>query len=240
LALCDLDEAGLGRTAARAESLGSEVIARRVDVSSREQMGSFADTVHDRYDTVDLLANNAGVGVVARFLETTPEDWERLVAVNLMGVVNGCAAFLPRMVARDRGGHVVNVASAAGFHANPALVAYSATKFAVLGLSEAMRDELRAHQIGVTAVCPGIVDTAISRTSPIRGADAERRRERLASGYQRRGYGAEKVADRILRAVQRDLAVAPITPEAHVFYVLTRTAPPLGRWAASKLAQIAQ
>jgi NAD(P)-dependent dehydrogenase (short-subunit alcohol dehydrogenase family) len=240
LALCDLDERGLASTATRAKSLGSEVLALRADVSSREQMESFADAVHDRYGAVDLLINNAGIGVVAGFLDTTPEDWDRLVAINVMGVVNGCAAFLPRMVERGQGGHVVNVSSTAGFHANPALVAYSATKFAVLGLSEAMRGELRAHKIGVTAVCPGIVNTSISRTSTIRGADAERRRERLASGYERRGYGPDKVARRILRAVHRDLAVAPITPEARLFYALTHAVPPLGRWTARRLAQIAQ
>jgi NAD(P)-dependent dehydrogenase (short-subunit alcohol dehydrogenase family) len=240
LAICDLDETALSSTRADAQSLGGQVLSRRVDVSSRGQMRAFAGEVHDRFDAVDLLVNNAGIGVVARFLETTSEDWDRLVAINLMGVVHGCALFVPRMVECGHGGHVVNVSSAAGFHANPALVAYSATKFAVLGLSEAMRDELRAHGIGVTAVCPGIINTGISRTSPIRGADVERRREHLAGRYARRGYGPDKVAQRILRAVHRDLAVAPITPEAHALYALTRGAPPLGRWVARKLAQSTQ
>ncbi len=240
LAICDLDQTALAGTAARAQSLGCEVLAQRVDVSSREQMASFADAVHARCDAVDLLVNNAGVGVVARFLETTFADWDRLVAINLMGVVHGCAAFVPAMVARDRGGHVVNVSSAAGFHANPALVAYSTTKFAALGLSEAMRDELRLARIGVTAVCPGIVNTGISRTSPIRGPEADRRRARVVGLYERRAYGPEQVAQRILRAVQRDRAVAPITPEAHALYVLTHAAPPLARWAGRKLAQTAQ
>ncbi len=235
--ICDINQAGLDSTARDAEALGSEVLAQRTDVSSREQMTAFADAVHGRFESVDLLVNNAGIGLVAGFLETTPEDWDRLVGINLTGVVHGCALFVPRMVQRRRGGHVVNVASAAGFHANPALVAYTATKFAVLGLSEAMRDELRPHGIGVTAVCPGIINTGITTASVVRGAGAENRQARLADRYRRRGYGPEKVAQRLLRAVQRDLAVAPITPEAHASYVLTRLAPPLGRWAAHKLAQ---
>ncbi len=240
LALCDIDENGLGRTAGDARALGVDVIARRVDVADEASVMAFATDVHTRHDAVDVLVNNAGIGVVASFLETTTEDWERLVAINVMGVVNGCRHFVPAMVERGRGGHVVNVSSAAGFSANPALCAYSATKFAVFGLSEALRIELRPHGIGVSAVCPGIINTAITANSPVRGADAEARSERLSRLYARRNYGPERVARQILRGIGRDRAVVPVAPEAHALYALTRACPPLARRVAGRLAASAR
>src|SRR6202011_1063376 len=105
--------------------------------------------------------------------------------LNVMGVVHGCHLFLPQMVKRGRGGHVVNLSSAAGFFANPALSAYTATKFAVLGLSEALRVELRPHGIGVTAVCPGLINTPITSNSRMRGPSAdEESRARLVRIYE--------------------------------------------------------
>jgi NAD(P)-dependent dehydrogenase (short-subunit alcohol dehydrogenase family) len=240
LAICDVDEAGLEQTAAGVRALGRDVLAERVDVADAERMRQFAAAVHERFDGVDLLVNNAGIGVLAKFLETEPVDWERQISINLMGVVHGCQSFLPRMVQRARGGHVVNVSSQAGFQANPALAAYSTTKFAVFGLSEALRIELRAHQIGVTVVCPGVVNTSIIRTGTIRGDHAHERQDKLVRLYTRRGYGPEKVAVRILQAVQRNRAVAPITPEAHIGYLLTRIAPPIARWVSAKLSAVTE
>jgi NAD(P)-dependent dehydrogenase (short-subunit alcohol dehydrogenase family) len=240
LAICDIDEAGLADTARAVRALHAGVLAERVDVADADAMVGFAAAVHERFDAVDLLVNNAGVGLVGAFLETTLEDWERLVAINVMGVVHGCRCFLPAMIERGRGGQVVNVASAAGFSANPALPAYSATKFAVFGLSEALRIELRAHGIGVTAVCPGIINTAITRTSPIRGHDTDARRVRFERLYARRGYGPDRVAKRILAAVGRDRAVAPVAAEAHAMYVLSRIAPPINRWLAGRMAAAAK
>jgi NAD(P)-dependent dehydrogenase (short-subunit alcohol dehydrogenase family) len=236
LALCDLDEGGLADTEAAARREGRDVLALRVDVGDRAQMQAFADAVHERVDAVDLLVNNAGVGLGANFLDTELEDWDWILPINVMGVVHGCYMFLPRMVARGRGGHVVNLSSAAGFFPNPGLAAYSATKFAVLGLSEAMRIELRPHAIGVTAVCPGLINTPITRSSPMRGAMADdATRERLVRLYERRNYGPDRVAKRILHAVSRDSPVMPVTAEAWVMYVLTRACPPLARRISAAL-----
>ena len=149
------------------------MVARHVDVADREQMREFADTVHDELGVVDLLVNNAGVGLGAGLLETKLEDWDWIVAINIMGVVHGCHLFVPRMVERGTGGHVANLSSMAGFYATPSLVAYSATKFAVLGLSESLREELQPHGIGVTAICPGIINTPITSHARVRGAAAE-------------------------------------------------------------------
>ncbi|MEV5539909.1 SDR family NAD(P)-dependent oxidoreductase [Saccharopolyspora shandongensis] len=241
LALCDINDAGLADTADAIRRVGSEVVTSRVDVADSGQMNEFAVAARARFGDVDLVVNNAGVGLVGGFLDTSLTDWHWLVSINLMGVVHGCAAFVPAMVEGGRGGHVVNLSSAAGLLANPELTAYSATKFAVLGLSEALRTELRPHGIGVTAVCPGIIDTAITKTSPIRGTgDADDRRKNLAATYSKRGYTPERVARNILRAIDRNRAIAPIATEAHLMYVLSRVAPPLARWLAGKLAEAAR
>jgi NAD(P)-dependent dehydrogenase (short-subunit alcohol dehydrogenase family) len=228
LAICDVDEAGLAETDEEARRLGADVLARRVDVADRGQMEAFAAAVHERVGAVDLLVNNAGVGLGAGFLETPLEDWDWILPINVMGVVHGCHLFVPPMVRRGQGGHVVNLSSAAGFFANPSLAAYSTTKFAVLGLSEALRVELRPMGIGVTAVCPGLINTPITRNSRLRGT-SEAQRERMVRIYQRRNYGPDRVARRILHAVQRDRAVMPVTAEAWAMWWLTRFVPPLAR-----------
>jgi NAD(P)-dependent dehydrogenase (short-subunit alcohol dehydrogenase family) len=239
LALCDVNDAAVAETAEAARTLGAQALSARVDVSDAAAMNRFAETTLDRFGQVDLLVNNAGVGLVGGFLDTSSKDWDWLIGINLMGVVHGCEAFLPAMVESGRGGHVVNLSSAAGLLANPQLSAYSATKFAVFGLSEALRMELKSHGIGVTAVCPGIINTTITQNSAIRGSgDAGVRRKRLASTYQKRGYTAQRVAHNILRAVDRNSAVAPIAAEAHLMYVLSRVAPPLARWVATRAAEL--
>jgi NAD(P)-dependent dehydrogenase (short-subunit alcohol dehydrogenase family) len=226
LALCDVDEAGMARTAESLATLGRGVFARRVDVSNAEEMGAFAEAVHKEVGAVDVLVNNAGVGLGAGFLDTTLEDWDWILGINLRGVVLGCHFFVPHMVERGQGGHVVNVASMAAYVPSELLCAYSTTKCAVLGFSEALRLELAPRGIGVTAVCPGVINTPITRTSRLRGRGAEPGvREEMVALYERRNYTAERVARAILRAVQRNRGVAPISPEAWASYYLKRLSP---------------
>jgi NAD(P)-dependent dehydrogenase (short-subunit alcohol dehydrogenase family) len=240
LAICDVNDAGLAEVETSARALGRSVLARHVDVADRDQMRDFAEAVHGQ-GHVDLLVNNAGVGLAASFLDTELEDWDWVVAINLLGVVHGCHFFVPRMVERGRGGHVANLSSMAGFHASPALVAYSATKFAVLGLSEALREELRPHGIGVTAICPGVINTPITTSARARGAAADPKvRERLVALYRRRNYGPDRVARNILKAVERNRAVAPVAAEAWIAYAIKRTSPRLAGWVARRMAATAE
>jgi NAD(P)-dependent dehydrogenase (short-subunit alcohol dehydrogenase family) len=230
----DLDESGLDATAAAIRALGGSVTARRVDVADREAMRAFADAVHAEVEAVDLLVNNAGVAIGGGFLHTSLDDWNWIMSINAMGVVHGCHQFIPAMVARGRGGHVVNVASCAGYVATAALAAYCTTKFAVVGLSEALRDELKPHRIGVTAICPGIVNTPITGSARMRGPDGTpEARQRVIEIYQRRNYSPERVAAGILRAVQHNRGLAPITAEAWVLYYLKRLTPGLVAWIGS-------
>jgi NAD(P)-dependent dehydrogenase (short-subunit alcohol dehydrogenase family) len=226
LAICDVDEAGLAATTQRIEGLGRSVLARRVDVSSADEMADFAAEVHRRVEAVDVLMNNAGVAIGGPFLSTSLEDWNWILGINTLGVVHGCHFFIPNMVQRGAGGHVINVSSAAGYSANSALSAYNATKFSVLGLSEALWEELRPHGIGVTAVCPGLIDTPITRSARLVGEmDKPEMRKQMVEGYQRRGYTPDRVARNILKAVEKNRLVAPISPEAWMLYYLKRFAP---------------
>ena len=239
LVLCDIDEAGLAETEGRARELGREVLCRRVDVSSREEMAAFAEAVHERAPAVDILVNNAGVAIGGGFLHTSLDDWEWIQGINLTGVIHGCHFFAPAMVERGRGGHIVNVSSLAGIVASAALAAYATTKFAVFGLSEALREELAPHGIGVTAVCPGIINTPITSSARLRGPMMNRpdARPKMIEVYRRRNYGPDRVAENILKAIARNRAVAPISPEAWVAYYLKRFAPGLVRWLNAKMGE---
>jgi len=238
LILCDVNEAGLAETEQQIRALGRDVFAQCVDVANRHDMEAFADAVHARVEAVDILMNNAGVALGAGMLDTSLEDWDWIVGINFWGVIHGCHYFVPAMVKRGRGGHVINLSSTAGYVAGEALLAYSTTKFAVLGFSEALRDELGRHGIGVTAVCPGVINTPITQSARMRGLQAlPVLRDGMIDAFRRRNYPPERVADNILKAVQRNRAVAPISPEAWFAYVVKRLAPWAIAWMNRRLGE---
>ncbi|WND19759.1 SDR family oxidoreductase [Streptomyces violaceus] len=225
----DRDAEAAARTAESSRLMGASAAwAETADVSDEQTMEKLAEKVTLEYGVVDVLVNNAGIGLSGSFFDTTPEDWKKVLDVNLWGVIHGCRLFGRRMAERGQGGHIVNVASAAAYQPSRALPAYSTSKAAVLMLSECLRAELAGQGIGVTAVCPGIVNTAITSTAHFAGVDAQeetRLQQRAARLYGLRNYPPEKVAAAILRAVVRDEAVVPVTPEARGARVLSRLAP---------------
>ncbi|MFZ4139474.1 SDR family oxidoreductase [Streptomyces griseoincarnatus] len=232
----DRDTGAALRTAGEARARGAaDAWAETADVADEQAVEKLAERVTAAHGVVDVLVNNAGVGLGGAFLDTTTEDWKRVLDVNLWGVIHGCLYFGRRMAERGQGGHIVNVASAAAFQPSRALPAYGASKAAVLMLSESLRAELAERGIGVTAVCPGFVNTGITSTARFAGTDAaeERRRRRKAARlYGLRNYPPEKVAAAVLRAVVRDQAVVPVTPEARAAYALARWLPGAARRVA--------
>ncbi|MEU8591116.1 SDR family oxidoreductase [Streptomyces sp. NPDC048664] len=209
--------------------------AETVDVGDEQAMEKLAERVAAEYGVVDVLVNNAGIGLAGSFLDTSTEDWREVLGVNLWGVVHGCRLFGRQMAVRGQGGHIVNIASAAAFQPSRTLPAYSTSKAAVLMLSECLRAELAGKEIGVSAICPGIVDTGITSTARFTGVDAaeeKRRRRRAARLYGMRGYPPRKVADAVLRAVVRNQAVVPVTPEARGARLISRVSPGLLRGLA--------
>ncbi len=236
LAICDVDEEGLKATAEKAEALGRRVLALQVDVASEHDMRMFADRTYLQLERADVLVNNAGIGVGGPFVDVPLEEWETIVGINLMGVVHGCSFFAPRMIAAGRPAHIINIASMAGYTPAPGVTAYGATKYAVVGFSESLQAELAPHKIGVTAICPGIINTAITRSGRMYGPMATpENRERGIRAFERRNYSPERVARGILRAIQHNRVVAPVSPEAWIGYWLKRFFPGLvrglGRWS---------
>ncbi|MFI7245495.1 SDR family oxidoreductase [Streptomyces qinglanensis] len=225
----DRDAESAARTADMARLVGApQAWAETVDVADEQAMEKLAEKVAAEYGTVDVLVNNAGIGMAGPFLDTSTEDWKRTLDVNLWGVIHGCRLFGRQMAERGQGGHIVNTASAAAYQPSRALPAYSTSKAAVLMLSECLRAELASKDIGVTAICPGFVNTGITATARFAGVDEaeqQRRRRRTSRLYGIRNYPPEKVADAVLRAVVRNQAVVPVTPEARGARLLSRFTP---------------
>ncbi|HMJ10390.1 MAG TPA: SDR family NAD(P)-dependent oxidoreductase [Polyangiaceae bacterium] len=229
LVLVDVNSSGLERTALLCSKLGGQVETHVADVASEEAMRSLAARVHEQVPALDVLVNNAGVGVAGSFVGTPLSDWDWALGINVKGVVHGCHFFLPAMIERGRGGHVVNVASVAGLVAAKLMSVYSATKFAVVGLSESLRTELAPHGIHVSTICPGVIDTPITRNTRFSGelAGNSAFKEGVARFYQKRGYGPERVAAAIVRAVEKRQGLVPVSPESWALYYGKRWAPRL-------------
>ncbi|WP_326797032.1 SDR family oxidoreductase [Streptomyces sp. NBC_01808] len=225
----DIDAEGAATTAELCRMIGAaEAWPEVVDVADEEAMEKFAERVAASYGVVDVLVNNAGIGLSGPFLDTSTADWRRVLDVNLWGVIHGCRLFGRQMAERGQGGHIVNTASAAAYAPSRTLPAYATSKAAVLMLSECLRAELSGQGIGVSAVCPGFVHTNITATTRFAGVSEEeeqRRRKSAHRWYGKRNYPAEKVADAVLRAVARNQAVVPVTPEARGSRLLSRFAP---------------
>jgi NAD(P)-dependent dehydrogenase (short-subunit alcohol dehydrogenase family) len=241
LAICDVDDVGLAQTADRIKALGREVLSQTVDVAQADAMEAFAQATRSALGRVDIVVNNAGIGMAGLFVDVPLEAWTKILGINISGVIHGCHAFLPGMIEADAGGHIVNIASMAGYCQAPGMTAYGTTKFGVLGFSECLRAELSLHGIGVTAVCPGVINTAIVRTSKMYGLNEDPElREQGIRAFERRNYAPERVAQKILRAVQKNRGVAPISPEAWAGYWIKRLAPGLIAWFARRSAKANQ
>lgn len=232
----DIDLAAAERTATLVRLVGVEADARRLDVADAHALAELAAWCEDERGGIDILVNNAGIGMAGDFLDTSAEDWRRVLDVNLLGVVDGARLFGARMAARGTGGHIVNVASAAAFMPARGLSAYAATKAAVLAMTTCLRAELKPRGIGVSAICPGIIDTGITeRTTFVGAGDEAQARKRAAASrlYARRALTAEAVAKDILAAVLKDRPVALVGVEAVLGHLVGRLSPALMRRLAA-------
>ncbi len=160
---CEVVIADLDR---RVEEIAAEIGASAgmaCDVTDAAAIHALARGVADRFGTVHVICNNAGVGPMALMRDMTARDWRFMIDVNLYGVIHGLQAFLPILLANDDGGHVVNTASLAGLIAGPKIGGYAATKFAIVGLTESLAQELEADgaKVGATVLCPGPVHSNI-------------------------------------------------------------------------------
>jgi NAD(P)-dependent dehydrogenase (short-subunit alcohol dehydrogenase family) len=190
---------------------GRSVLGVQADVSSRDDLRRAADEVEARFGTVSLLFNNAGINLFQTIEESSYDDWDWVMGVNLNGPINGVMTFAPRMVAAGKGGYIVNTASMAAFLAAGKPGIYNTTKFAVRGMSESLRASLAPHGIGVSVLCPGLVKSYIYASDEIR---PERLKagarpvdhdnvERLAAVHEF-GMEPDVIAARVLEAMRED------------------------------------
>ncbi|MCC6142212.1 MAG: SDR family NAD(P)-dependent oxidoreductase, partial [Candidatus Hydrogenedentes bacterium] len=236
LILCDIHAERLA-LAEQEFASGNLVLAAQVDVADAAAMAAFAGQVPAQVPAVDILVNNAGVGMAGSFLDVTLEDWEWILGINLRGVIHGCHYFVPKMVARGGGGHVVNLSSMLGYWKAPDVIAYTTMKHAVFGLSESLREDLRPHGIGVSTICPGIIHTNIVQATRFLGGQIRPDvREHVESVYRSRDYGPEKVAQAIVQAIHRNRKIVPVSPEAWGAYYLERMWPGASRAMARFVA----
>jgi NAD(P)-dependent dehydrogenase (short-subunit alcohol dehydrogenase family) len=192
--------------------LGEEgVLALKLDVTDRAAFAAAADATEARFRKVHLLVNNAGIAVMGPVELATYADWDWTMSVNVGGIINGIVTFLPRILAHGEGGHIVNTASMSGMMPNVGTTLYTASKTAVVGLSEAMRGELEQKGVIVSAFCPGAVQSNIAesgKTRPAHLADtgyAETDRRRQQSGDLSHLFMTkEEVGERVREGIEND------------------------------------
>lgn len=226
LYLTDRDAEGLDIVVADAEALGATVAAHRaVDVSDFEAVSAFADDVHAANGALDIVMNIAGISAWGTVSTLSHQHWKSMIDVNLMGPIHVIETFLPPMVAAGRGGHLVNVSSAAGIVALPWHAAYSASKYGLRGLSEVLRFDLARHRIGVSVVVPGAVKTGLVQTVQIAGVDREDPRvAKWVDRFAGHAVSPEHAADKILAGVQRNRFLIYTSADIRALYAFKRVA----------------
>jgi NAD(P)-dependent dehydrogenase (short-subunit alcohol dehydrogenase family) len=191
-------------------------------------MDRFAGWVRSEIGIPDVVVNNAGIAMAGPFLAHTEADWQRIIGVNLLGVVRGCRLFGAQMTERGTGGHIVNIASAAAYTPTASLPAYSVTKAGVRMLSDCLRAELAGAGIKVTAICPGFTSTGIARVAHYVGISTEQEeqiRQEADRELRKRNFPPEKVALAVMRSVLTGRPVVPVNAEARIAYTLSRLSP---------------
>ncbi|MDF3338798.1 SDR family oxidoreductase [Mycolicibacterium septicum] len=226
LYLTDRDEVGLAQTVADARALGAQVPAHRaLDISDYDQVAAFGADIHAAHSSMDVVMNIAGVSAWGTVDQLTHQHWRSMIDVNLMGPIHVIETFLPPMVEARRGGHLVNVSSAAGIVALPWHSAYSASKYGLRGLSEVLRFDLARHRIGVSVVVPGAVKTGLVQTVQIAGVDREDPNvQKWVDRFAGHAISAEKAADKILAGMARNRFLIYTSVDIRALYAFKRAA----------------
>jgi NAD(P)-dependent dehydrogenase (short-subunit alcohol dehydrogenase family) len=225
LALADIDGDAVAQTASEARTLGVRATSHQLDVADREAVRALPGAVHAAHKGIDILINNAGVALGGTFEQVSEADFDWVMEINFHGMVRMTRAFLPHLHARSEA-RIVNISSLYGLVSPPGQAAYSASKFAVRGFSNALRHELDGSGIGVTVVHPGGVATSIARSARIPAgtpADEIERGRDIAQKLLR--MPPERAGDIIVRGIERRQARILVGTDAKVVAFLERMAP---------------
>ncbi len=235
---------GLKETAERASAFGVTVSFAQVDVADREQVYNWADQVVEDHGKVNLVVNNAGVGLASTVEGIDYSDFEWLMNINFWGVVYGTKAFLPHLKAAGRG-HIANISSLFGIIGMPTLSAYNASKFAVHGFTDSLREELDMMDCGVsaTSIHPGGIKTNLAHASKMAenvatlGIDSKSFSQKMNDAFITK---PEKAADKVISAIESDQRRALIGPDAQLMDIVTRLLPGSYQWLAIKMLRSMQ
>lgn len=240
LFLTDIDAAGLeGAAAEIARTGGRPCHWKAIDIRDHDAVVALGDHVHATHGSMDVVMNVAGVSTWGTIEALQHSDWRQMIDVNLVGPISVLECFVPPMIAAGRGGHVVNVSSAAGLFGLPWHAAYSASKFGLRGVSEVLRFDLRRHGIGVSLVCPGGVRTPLVDTVDIVGVDPGNPRIRkLKERFEKRAVSPERVAEKILEGIAKDRYLVFTSPDIRAGYWAQRLCPPLYELAMRKMNDV--
>jgi NAD(P)-dependent dehydrogenase (short-subunit alcohol dehydrogenase family) len=228
LFLTDVSAEGLAGTVERIEAAGGKVTYWCLaDISDHEAVVAMAEEIHKAHGTMDVVMNVAGISIWGSIDRLTHDHWRRVVEIDLMGPISVLECFVPPMIEAGRGGHVVNVSSAAGLLGLPWHAAYSAAKFGLRGVSEVLRFDLARHDIGVSLVCPGGVKTPLVGTVEIVGVDPRSPRiQKLKHRFEKRAVTPEHVAEKILEGIERNRYLVFTSRDIQLAFLLQRWFPP--------------
>jgi NAD(P)-dependent dehydrogenase (short-subunit alcohol dehydrogenase family) len=243
VAVADIEQKALDAVAAEFAHSNADIITLCVDVTDRAAMARAADATETAFGKVHVVCNNAGVAVGGSIETMSYADWDWVMKVNVDGVINGVQTFVERILRHGEGGHIVNTASMAGHMGVPGLGVYNTSKFAVVGLSEALRLDLAPHGVGVSVLCPGVVRTHIFESGRNRPAALTAARDTAGAVLAADVPEAERAAriEQLLAnaldpAVVGDMVVHAIqTGEFHIF-----THPELHQFTEARAAEIAE
>jgi NAD(P)-dependent dehydrogenase (short-subunit alcohol dehydrogenase family) len=224
LFLTDINEAALATVVAGIRSKNGTVLDyRSLDVADFQAVQDFARDIHAAHGSMDIVMNVAGIAIWGSVENLKHSQWRRTIDINLMGPIHVLESFLPEMIREARGGHVVNVSSAAGLFGLPWHAAYSASKFGLRGVSEVLRFDLRRHGIGVSLVCPGGVNTGLVQTINIQGVDMnDPEIVALKKRFTRHATTPQKAATAILKGIKANRYMVFTSPDIVVGYWFQR------------------
>lgn len=219
LALSDVNEVGLAETVDLAKAAGSpQVHSARLDVADRAAFQDYAAEVLARFERVNVVINNAGVALAGDLVDLEWDDIDWILGINLMGVLHGTKLFLPAII-ESGDGHIVNISSLFGLVSMPGQSIYNASKYGVRGMTEALREEMliAGHKVGVTAVHPGGIKTAIARSARVSAKEDAAATAKLFDEVLARTT-PEKAAEVIVNGILKNQARVLIGLDAHIVH----------------------
>jgi NADP-dependent 3-hydroxy acid dehydrogenase YdfG len=224
--LTDINQEGINQTCLLIKNAGGEVcLARAFNIADYQAMAAFAQEVHAGYGPLDILVNVAGIALFSQIEDMQHSDWEKVINVNLWGVIHGLECFVPEMIRAGHGGHIVSVSSTAGLIGLPWHAVYSGTKHALVGISEVLRYDLKKHNIGVSVICPGAVNTGLVQSAEIHAISGST--DKFRKLFLKIALTPERVAEIIMNAVRTRKFMVITSFDIKFLYFIKRHFPTL-------------